>query len=232
MASSCKSKRFGRAFASALGRGRRERRASALELTASARDDLARFERLVGVRQRRDAVEQPHCDMLRIVRDPETMTAAIERRVADALDAFGLPYERIVIDPAYADTAAFCERYGMPLEHSVNTLLVASKKEPRQYAACALTATRRLDVNHAVRRRMGVSRVSFATPEETMAVTGMMIGGVTPLALDESLPLYVDESVMELAWILVGGGSRSSKIKIAPEVFRRMGSARITSICG
>jgi prolyl-tRNA editing enzyme YbaK/EbsC (Cys-tRNA(Pro) deacylase) len=153
----------------------------------------------------------------------------IERRVKDVLDRLGVPYELFPIDPAYADTAAFCEHYAVPLDHAANTILVASKKEPRQYAACAVKATTRLDVNHAVRRLMNVSRVSFASAAETMALTGMMLGGVTVFALPEGLPIYVDERVMALDWIILGSGSRSSKIRTSPEVFRRLPGATIVA---
>ena len=61
---------------------------------------------------------------------------AVERQVVAVLDRLGVPYERMPIDPDYADTGPFCERYGVPLEHSANTIIVASKKEPKQYAAC------------------------------------------------------------------------------------------------
>ena len=73
----------------------------------------------------------------------------------------------VAIDPDLADTAAFCEKYGVPLDHSGNTIIVASKKEPKQFCACLVLATSRLDVNHTVRRLMDVSRVSFATADET-----------------------------------------------------------------
>jgi prolyl-tRNA editing enzyme YbaK/EbsC (Cys-tRNA(Pro) deacylase) len=159
--------------------------------------------------------------------DTVSENEAIEQRVRHALDALGLPYEVMPIDPAFADTAAFCERYGVPLERSGNTIIVGSRKEPRQYAACVVLATRRLDVNHTVRRLMGVPRLSFASPEETMAVTGMMIGGVTPLALPPDLPIYVDEALMAHDWVVLGGGSRSTKIKIAPAVFGRVPSASV-----
>lgn len=153
----------------------------------------------------------------------------IERRVVSALDALAVPYEILRIDPAFADTAAFCERYGSSPDHAGNTIIVASKKEPRQYAACVVKATRRLDGNHTVRRLMGASRISFATAEETRAVTGMMIGGVTALALPPEIPLYVDETLMELPWIILGGGSRSCKIKVTPEILRRLPGASIVS---
>src|SRR5262245_28284671 len=151
----------------------------------------------------------------------------IDRRVRGVLDTFGLPYEIVEIDPAYADTAQFCERYGFPMEYSANTIVVGSKREPRQYSACVVKATTRLDVNHAVRKLMGVSRLSFATAEETMALTGMMIGGVTVFALPDGLPIYVDDGLMTCPYVILGGGSRSSKIKIAPFVFTRLPGVRI-----
>jgi prolyl-tRNA editing enzyme YbaK/EbsC (Cys-tRNA(Pro) deacylase) len=151
----------------------------------------------------------------------------IEKQVTDALDALGVPYDVMPIDPDYADTAVFCERYGVSLTNSGNTIIVGSKKEPKQYSACVIQATTRLDVNHTVRTLMGVSRLSFATAEETRALTGMLIGGVTVLALPRDLPIYVDEGLMELDWIILGSGSRSSKIKTSPEVFRRLPGATI-----
>jgi prolyl-tRNA editing enzyme YbaK/EbsC (Cys-tRNA(Pro) deacylase) len=153
----------------------------------------------------------------------------IEARVRQALDALGLLYELMPIDPAYADTALFCAHYGVPLDHSANTIIVASKKEPKQYAACVVKATTRLDVNHAVRGLMGVSRLSFASAEETRDVTGMMIGGVTLLALPESLPIFVDDKLMPLEYVVLGSGSRSSKIRTTPKIFNRVPNARIVA---
>jgi prolyl-tRNA editing enzyme YbaK/EbsC (Cys-tRNA(Pro) deacylase) len=153
--------------------------------------------------------------------------ADIDRQVAGILERLGVPYDIIEIDPDFADTAQFCERYGVPLDRSANTIVVASKKEPKQFAACVVLATTRLDVNHAVRRAMGVSRLSFASADETRALTGMMIGGVTVFALPPNLPIYVDAAVMAPDWIIVGGGSRSTKIRIAPEALRRLPNAII-----
>lgn len=153
----------------------------------------------------------------------------VEQQVLSALEALGVPYEIMRIDPAYADTAAFCERYGIPLDNSANTIVVASKKEPRQWAACVVKATTRLDVNHAVRRLMGVSKLSFASADETKALTGMMIGGVTVLALPPNLPIYVDDKLTALDWVILGGGSRSWKVKTTPEIFRRLPRATIVS---
>ncbi len=160
-------------------------------------------------------------------RTPAIATDDIEQKVRRALDGLGVAYDLVPIDPQYADTTAFCERYGFALERSANTIIVASKKEPRQFAACVVRADRRLDVNHTVRRLMGVSRLSFADAEDTRVLTGMMIGGVTVFALPDPLPIYVDDTLMAFDWIILGGGSRSLKIKVTPAVFSRIAAATV-----
>jgi prolyl-tRNA editing enzyme YbaK/EbsC (Cys-tRNA(Pro) deacylase) len=155
------------------------------------------------------------------------MSEDVNARVRASLESLGVPYEVMQIDPDFADTAQFCEKYGIPLENSGNTIVVASKKEPKMYCACLVLATTRLDVNHTVRKLMGAARVSFASADETMALTGMMIGGVTVFALPPDLPLYVDDRIMRLDWLILGGGSRSTKIRTSPEVFRRMSNTTI-----
>ena len=157
------------------------------------------------------------------------MPDQIEQRIVRLLNSLPIPYEIIKIDPAFADTAEFCAQYGFPMDHSANTIICASKKEPKQYTACVVLATTRLDVNHAVRNLMGVSRLSFATAEETRSLTGMMIGGVTVFALPDNLPVYIDERVMLPDYVILGSGSRSSKIKISPEALRHLPSGSVVS---
>ena len=146
----------------------------------------------------------------------------LDASVTATLQGLGVSYEVHEIDPDFADTAAYCAKYGVPPEQSANTIIVASKKEPRQYCACVVLATTRLDVNHAVRKLMGASKVSFASADETKALTGMMIGGVTVFALPSDMPIYVDDRVMQCEWIIVGGGSRSAKIRVTPDVLQRL----------
>ena len=140
-----------------------------------------------------------------------------------------MAFEIIEIDPAYADTADFCSHYGYSLDVCGNTIIVGSKREPRQYSACVVRGSDRLDVNKTVRKLIGVSRLSFASAQETQALTGMALGGVTVFALPEGLPVYVDEKLMALDYVILGSGSRSSKIKVAPDVFRVLPGAAVVS---
>ena len=150
-------------------------------------------------------------------------------RALAALDALGESYELIEVDPQLADTAAFCEHYGYPLETSGNTIIVVSKRGELRYCACLVLATTRLDVNHAVRPLLGVRKASFASPEETHSLTGMLIGGVTPFGLPEGLPLYIDERVMDLDEVIVGGGGRTTKLSVSPSALLRLPNAEVVA---
>jgi prolyl-tRNA editing enzyme YbaK/EbsC (Cys-tRNA(Pro) deacylase) len=123
-------------------------------------------------------------------------------------------FELFACDPALADTAAFCAAYGFAMEDSANTIIVVGKGTVPVYAACVVLATHRLAVNQVVKGRFG-RRASFASPEETRAVTGHEIGGVTVFGLPAGLPVWVDAAVMARERIVLGGGSRSWKV-IAP----------------
>lgn len=155
------------------------------------------------------------------------MTSEVVQRIHAFLDATGLEYTIMDCDPELADTAVFCEQYGVPLECSVNTLLVKAKTGGERYVACVLLATTRLDVNRVVRKRLGARRVSFASADETRAITGMEIGGVTPIGLPADLDLWVDGRVMDAPYVVLGGGDRSTKIKVVPRVFEHVASCSV-----
>lgn len=135
--------------------------------------------------------------------------------IAD-LQRLGIDYEEMECDPALADTAEFCEAYGIPLENSANAILVASRKPEGHNAICVVLAHTRLDVNGTVRRKLGVRKVSFAPAELTKDLTGQEIGGVTIFGISEDVPVWVDKRVLDRDWVIVGAGSRSAKIKLDP----------------
>lgn len=137
-------------------------------------------------------------------------------RLIAALEPHAIDYELFACDPALADTAAFCAAYGFAPEDSANTILVIGKADPPRYAACVVLAPNRLDVNRAVRDRLGTRKASFAPSESTREITGMEIGGVTVFGLPRDLPIWVDSRVMARERIVVGGGSRSWKVLLSP----------------
>ena len=142
-------------------------------------------------------------------------------KIRQFIESTKLEFEVMDCNPELADTYIFCKEYGIDLEDSVNTIVVKTKTGELKYAVCALLATTKLDINKMIRKKLGARKVSFATIEETAKLTEMDIGGVTPLILSSTLPLWVDSRVMQRNSIVLGGGNRSSKIKISPKIFQQ-----------
>lgn len=142
---------------------------------------------------------------------------ALQPEVAQAIASLDLDVAVMDCDPDLADTAAFCDAYGVDPADSANTILVASKRPAGIVAACVALATTRLDVNRRVRDVLGVKKLSFASAEVTADASGMTLGGVTPFGLPSGMRILVDAAVMGREEIVLGGGNRSSKIRTRPD---------------
>jgi prolyl-tRNA editing enzyme YbaK/EbsC (Cys-tRNA(Pro) deacylase) len=117
------------------------------------------------------------------------------------------------IDPALADTAAFCERYQVGLDASANCVVITGKREGQaRYAACVVLATTRADVNNVARRELDVRKASFASMDDAVAQTGMEYGGITPAGLPAGWPVLVDARAAALPKAVIGSGVRRSKL--------------------
>ncbi len=153
--------------------------------------------------------------------------ARVRELVAQLAEHHEIAAEVVDCDPALADTADFVEAYGYSMEESANTIVVIGKSDPPVYAACVVLGHTRLDVNKVVKKRLGTRKASFAPAEDTKAMTGMEIGGVTPFALPDDLPLWIDSRVMDCDRIVLGGGSRSCKVVGAPTLLTALPNAEV-----
>lgn len=132
------------------------------------------------------------------------------------------------VDPALADTAAFCAEYDQPLDASANCLVVAGTRgEVTTFAACVVLATTRADVNGTVRRLLGAKKARFAPMDEAVALSGMEYGGITPLGLPEGWRLLVDARVAALPRIIIGAGIRGAKLFLPGRVLADLPHAEV-----
>ncbi|MCQ9166131.1 YbaK/EbsC family protein [Arthrobacter sp. STN4] len=142
--------------------------------------------------------------------------------VRDALAVHSIAHEVLPCADELSDTAVFCAHYNVALGQAANTIVVTSRKvEPSVQAVCVVLGTTRLDVNRKVKELLGVKRASFADAELTVECTGMAIGGVTPFGIS-GMPIYVDSAVLEQPEVIMGGGNRTSKLRLAPDGLTRL----------
>ncbi|MDP9849363.1 YbaK/EbsC family protein [Streptosporangium lutulentum] len=145
-------------------------------------------------------------------------------RAIDELDGV----EVAEIDPALADTAAFCERYGVGMAESANCVIVAAKRGGEvRYAACMVLATMKADVNGVLRRHLDARKISFAPQADAVSLTGMEYGGITPLGLPEGWPVLVDEAVATHPGVVIGSGVRHSKLALPGAVLAGLKTAEV-----
>jgi prolyl-tRNA editing enzyme YbaK/EbsC (Cys-tRNA(Pro) deacylase) len=82
-------------------------------------------------------------------------------------------------------------------------------------------ATTRADVNGLVRRELDVRKASFAPVEVAVAETAMEYGGITPIGLPESWPVFVDAAVAAAPRVVIGSGVRRSKLALSGDTLRQ-----------
>jgi prolyl-tRNA editing enzyme YbaK/EbsC (Cys-tRNA(Pro) deacylase) len=135
------------------------------------------------------------------------------------------------IDPDLADTAAFCEHYDIGLDISANCVVVEARRADRaRFAACLVLATTRADVNGIVRKRLGARKISFASMDSAVSLTGMEYGGITPVGLPADWPVLVDANVVDQERVVIGSGIRGSKLLAATEVLSSLPNAEVLAI--
>ena len=135
------------------------------------------------------------------------------------------------IDPDLADTAAFCEHYGIGLDISANCVVVEARRAERTWhAACLVLATTRADVNGIVRKHLGARKISFASMDTAVSLTEMECGGITPVGLPADWPILVDTNVVDQERVVIGSGIRGSKLLAATQVLASLPNAEVLAI--
>jgi len=137
------------------------------------------------------------------------------------------------IDPAMADTAAFCEEYHVTPGESANCVVVAGRRDGQtRLAACMVLATTRADVNGLVKRELDVRKASFAPMDQAVELTGMEYGGITPIGLPADWPVYVDAAVAAAPRVVIGSGIRRSKLTLPGAALASLPGALVLASLG
>lgn len=135
------------------------------------------------------------------------------------------------IDPSLADTAAFCEHYKISMTDGANCAVVQARRGDRiWYAACLVRGSDRADVNGVVRRHLDARKLSFASMDDAIALTGMEYGGITPIGLPGQWPILIDESVVTREQLIIGSGIRRSKLLVSGAFLASLPNAEVLKL--
>lgn len=136
------------------------------------------------------------------------MTNSTLDQIRQLLDQHGIAYREVEHAPTTTSEASAQAR-GEPLEIGGKALVL---KVDQMFGLFVFSAARRLD-SDAVRRHFGAKKCRFATPEELGTLTGLSPGSVPPFGAPVlSLPLFVDNSILENDWIAFNAGSLTRSV--------------------
>ena len=75
------------------------------------------------------------------------------------------------------------------------------------------------------------ARPRMLDAEETLALTGHVLGGVCPFGLATPLPVYLDNSLRDFPIVYPAGGSRNASVEVAPDRLFELVATRWVDVC-
>lgn len=148
--------------------------------------------------------------------------------VTQALDQLNVPYTFFEHSGAVNSLAqAAAERNQLP-EQIVRTILFRLSQD--NYVLVLIAGPQQVDWK-ALRRHLGQSRVTMASQDEVLQMTGYKVGAVSPFGLPQPISVLVDESVLAQEEISIGSGVRSTTVIIKTAVLMQaLGDVEVVSL--
>lgn len=72
-------------------------------------------------------------------------------------------------------------------------------------------------------RFLGCKTVKPCTPQNVTRYTGYQVGGCSPLGTRQTLPVYVESTILELPRIFINGGKRGFLVELSPSALNLLG---------
>jgi Cys-tRNA(Pro) deacylase len=79
-------------------------------------------------------------------------------------------------------------------------------------------------------RTLGVKTITSCTPETANKHTGYQVGGISPLGTRKPLPVYIEETILELDLIRVNAGKRGLLVEMKPGDLAALTKAQPVSV--
>ncbi len=115
-------------------------------------------------------------------------------------------------------TATFAREFGVD-EHTVIKTLVMEDDARRPFVIL-MHGDREVSTKELA-RTLGVKAVQPCSPEAAQRHSGYMVGGTSPFGLRKEMPVYVEETILELSRIYINGGKRGFLVGLDPRDLAR-----------
>lgn len=146
------------------------------------------------------------------------------------LDARGIDYAPVEYSPALHAGEDVARVIGAPPERVFKTLVAI--REPNDWLLVMIPANLELNLKQCA-AEIGAKRVRMATRREAEAKTGLLAGGISPLALTgRPFAVYLDVHAVQWDTIYVSAGQRGYNLLIGVDDLMAITSAKLIDAAG
>jgi Cys-tRNA(Pro) deacylase len=150
-----------------------------------------------------------------VSRDKAPMTPAVRE-----LKRLGVPFtEHPYAYVEHAGTATFAREFGVD-EHAVVKTLVMEDDAKRPLVVL-MHGDREVSTKELA-RVLGAKTIQPCAPQTAERHSGYMVGGTSPFGLRKPVPVYVEETILELPKIYINGGKRGFLVELDPKDLMRI----------
>ena len=148
-------------------------------------------------------------------RDNTPMTSAVRELKRTGVSFTEHPYTYV----ERGGTASFAREFGLD-EHAVIKTLVL-EDEAKKPLVVLMHGDREVSTKELA-RVLGVKTVQPCAPETAERHSGYKVGGTSPFGLRKAMPIYVEQTILELPRIYINGGKRGFLVGLDPKELARV----------
>jgi Cys-tRNA(Pro)/Cys-tRNA(Cys) deacylase len=154
---------------------------------------------------------------------------SITNNVTRLLDARKISYTSYELPEEKLGAVEAAEFLGVPAEQVYKTIVVTREGKGKPILA-VVPGDREVDLK-GLAKAAGEKKVHLPTEREAERLTGLLAGGISPLALiNRGFQVFLDVSAEGQEEIYVSGGQRGLNIRLSPLALARLVNAKFARI--
>ena len=132
------------------------------------------------------------------------------------LEQRGIPHEALEYNSSFHNAEEVAEVLGLPYAMLYKTLVVQVIGNSSQAKSLLVLIPSQDQLNlKKMAAAAGVKKVKMASHADAERLTGLQVGGISPLALmDKNWPVFLDRQATTLPHIVISGGQRGVQIRL------------------
>lgn len=153
----------------------------------------------------------------------------ITNNVTRLLDSKKIPYTAFELPEEKLGAEGSAAALGVPLETVFKTIVVLREK-PGKPILAVVPGTTKVDLK-LVAAAVGEKKVRLSTQAEAEQLTGLLVGGISPLALiNRGFIVLLDQSAARFEQIHVSGGQRGLNIRLPVKALVELTHAKVAPL--